>query len=780
MALSDQIVESQTLSTSGVGSTTHTFSNVTVTQAPGAGATGRYQLLAVSAVSSASADVVIESISYGTEDLAPDKASEPTAASRPGTRNFSAGEWPTGANDLTITVSGGDIDCPVIRLMVVDQVADACLPPYGTGLRSDTFNRLSLNPMWTLDVGGSNDASNVTATMVEDSGTFALRLDPSDASPAYLNDDRSPSVYQSVSDGDFDVTINKNPGSDIDTTNANFRSLSGLLAEDTTADDWVIGASNEGASFDLRFLDGGGTDVNNITGGLAEADTEWIQLTRSGDDFEGFSGTTQVGLTSRSTDTQTLTLTRIGVIAGKTTFSAGNSGAADFFSFINNDAAVTRDLEDSDTALEFLGDTAAAATSIELAFTEDTTAGAGLVNIAIIAADDAAGAMSAGTGDELLDDGVVSSTDGIRYAIVGALTEVSGTTAGTTIGASWAGAANASISGSQFRVEGLAGGGGIVANHALPAPTQAASVAVIAKATAAHNLPAPTQSADVGVVGKATAAHALPAPTQTAAASVIAKTTGDHSLPAPTQSASLEAIGKVSAAHALPAPVQTATAAAIAKVTAAQSLQAPTQQANISASDVGTIVANQALQAPSQTATMAAIAKATADHSLPAPAQSAQAQAIAKVSAAHVLQAPTQSASIDATIGTSIVAAQTLPAPSQSATVKPIAKATGAHALPAPIQTAALDVIEVPEIIAAHRLPAPTMAASLAVISRVAASHALPAPSQSAFVRTGERQAIALVGSLPGSTNLQGARPAISLTGKIDQQSIALSGSTPA
>lgn len=297
--------------------------------------------------------------------------------------------------------------------------------------------------------------------------------------------------------------------------------------------------------------------------------------------------------------------------------------------------------------------------------------------------------------------------------------------------------------------------------------------------TGAHALPAPTQSAAAKVIGKASAAHALPAPTQAAAVAVVAKATASHSLPAPTQSATVGAIAKVAAAHALPAPTQAAGVAAITEVTAAHALPAPTQTAVLSASDVGTVTADHSLPAPTQSATVGVIAKAAAAHALPAPTQTALAKAIAKTAAAHSLPAPTQTAVVSAAITRSITATHVLPAPTQAAAARVIAKANGIHTLPAPTQSASLDVIEVPEITAAHRLPAPTMSASLAVISRVAANHALPAPSQSAFVRTGERQAIALVGSLPGSINLQGAKPAISLTGEINQRGIALGGSIP-
>ena len=50
-----------------------------------------------------------------------------------------------------------------------------------------------------------------------------------------------------------------------------------------------------------------------------------------------------------------------------------------------------RDQEDANTALEFLSTTAASATSVQLDFTEDTAGvGEGLIDLAIIAADDAA------------------------------------------------------------------------------------------------------------------------------------------------------------------------------------------------------------------------------------------------------------------------------------------------------------------------------------------------------------------------------------------------------
>jgi hypothetical protein len=87
--------------------------------------------------------------------------------------------------------------------------------------------------------------------------------------------------------------------------------------------------------------------------------------------------------------------------------------------------------------------------------------GAGIIDLAIIAADDGASAIGEGSGDELLDSGTLSSTDGITYAIVGTLTSVSGATAGTEIGADWTGSVNASAAGMQFRIEELVGDAGV-------------------------------------------------------------------------------------------------------------------------------------------------------------------------------------------------------------------------------------------------------------------------------------------------------------------------------
>jgi len=148
---------------------------------------------------------------------------------------------------------------------------------------------------------------------------------------------------------------------------------------------------------------------------------------------------------------------------------------SDVNQFINRNAAVTRTAQDDQTALEFLGGTVAGATAINETFAETTNEGAGLVALGIIAASDSAGAITEGTGDELISSGLVTSTAGIRYAIVGVQTAVSGATTSGQIGGTWTGAAAASMSADQYRIDDLSEGGG--ADLALVESTRASGAA---------------------------------------------------------------------------------------------------------------------------------------------------------------------------------------------------------------------------------------------------------------------------------------------------------------
>lgn len=441
-----QIVESQTLTDSGVGATSKTFTSVSITQADGAGNTGRYQLHALVGVASASAGVRIENVTVGSEVLARDELGTATAANRPATRTFSAGEWATGSQNVVVECSGGNIDSIIVFLFISDEVADECLPPYGTAPRTDTFNRMSLNPMWTLD-----DADgDITASFVQTGGIIRLNLSVA-ATAADFGDgsdsNRSPNLHQAIGNVDFDVTTH------FETIPTTGTPVIGTHCEES-ADDFNflrVGAYVFGGSA-TQFMDyGEGVGNYTIEGetGTAAANSQYIRLARATNDFDGDNSSNGSTFNNVNDTTLTLTVARVGL--NVSTYGP-DAYDIDVFEFINNDNAA-RTPQDAQTALQFLSDTAASATAHSLAFTEDTTEGAALIDIAIVAADDAAGAMSAGTGDELLAQGVISSTDGIRYAIVGALTEVSGTTAGTTIGATWSGSANASASGLQFRVE---------------------------------------------------------------------------------------------------------------------------------------------------------------------------------------------------------------------------------------------------------------------------------------------------------------------------------------
>ena len=452
MALTDQIVESHTRTATAVGATTANLSNVTLTQADGASTTGRYQLHAAVAVSSSSANVEITGLSFGSEDMAPSKSSEvTTAGARPATRMFSAGEWPTGAQTPTVTVSGGNIDAVVVYFFVLDEVAEECLAPFGTSPRTDTFNRLSLNPMWTNDPG---DGTGGTVPFVQTGGIINLVYTWAAGGGSHYQQ-RGPNVQQSVSDGDFSITVETDTQ---DSTNTIYGAVAEVAGDVGT---YVLAAhyAEDGVYFASYSSGSESVEVDDFGSGQSE----YTRLVRSGDDFTFFDSSNGSTFANIGTLTSAFTVARVGFTGGT---YASDASSFNCFGFINDNAAVTRTPQDADTALQFLSTNAASATSASLAFTEDTTAGAGLVNIGIIAASEAAGAITAGAGDELLADGLVSSTDGIRYAIVGALTEVSGTTSGTTISGTWTGAAPVSMSGDQMRVEALPSGGVEIAGTA--------------------------------------------------------------------------------------------------------------------------------------------------------------------------------------------------------------------------------------------------------------------------------------------------------------------------
>ncbi len=445
--LAGQIVEAQTLTDTAVGAVSKTFASTSVSQDDGAGTSGRYMLGALVAVSSATADVIIDEVAYGTETLAPDSPGQPTASGQPATRTFTAGEWPTGANDLVVTCSGGNIDAIVVYLFVIEEVADACLPPYGATPRTDTFNRLSINPMWTFDQG---DGSGSSVSMVESGGIYNLRMSFGSLSESHY-EARGPNLQQPVSDGDFDIHLHRDQigGSTW---------IGGLVAEVASDVGTYVFASHYSTEsrFFAFYINDTGTGVVDESGTTNES--EYPRLERDGDDFTMYAsnddGDSYIDI---ATTTVSMTIARVGIAQG--TYS-NDTGDAECYEFVNRNGP-SRDVQDGDTALEFLSTTAASAETASLAFSEDTGGvGAGLIDLAIIAADDAAGTMTAGGDDELLAEGVLSSTDGIRYAIVGALSRVVGTTSGATVSADWSGSANASAAGLQFRVEQLTASSG--------------------------------------------------------------------------------------------------------------------------------------------------------------------------------------------------------------------------------------------------------------------------------------------------------------------------------
>ena len=439
VSVASQTVESDTLTDNDVGAASKTFAGVSITQASGAGSSGRYQLHALVTVSSASAGVTIDSVTVGSEVLAPDAPGQATASGRPAVRTFSAGEWAAGSQNVVVDVSGGTIGDIVVHWRIIEEVADACLPPYGAVPRSDTFNRLSVNPMWVWDEGNGTGAS---FAMVQNAGISNLRIThASNSKSHYL--DRGANLQQDVPNGDFDVTVNKNQING----NAN---IGGLVAEIAADTETYVAAFHYsfGGKYFATYNGGSETSIVDTSGPASDA--TWIEFTRTGNTFAFSDSSDGVTFSSVGSTGFTMTVARLGFATGTYTNTAGT---ADYFSFINNDGPV-RDLQDADTALQFLSNAADAQTSRSLAFSEDTTAGAGLIDLAIIAADDAAGTMSAtGTDAELLDEGVTGGANGIRYAIVGALHEVSGTTSGETIGANWSGAAAAAAAGLQFRIE---------------------------------------------------------------------------------------------------------------------------------------------------------------------------------------------------------------------------------------------------------------------------------------------------------------------------------------
>lgn len=724
MALVDQIVESHTRTDTAVGATSAALTNVTIAQTDGAGTTGRYSLHAAVAVSSSSAGVEITGLSFGSEDMAPSKSSETTTAgARPATRMFSAGEWPTGAQTPTVTVTGGNIDAVVVFFFVLDEVAEECLAPFGVAPRWDTFNRLSINPMWTLDQG---DGSGATASMVLVGGIPTLRTITDNLTQSYFGA-RGLSLQQSIGNIDLDIALQKETiGND-----SQDGKLEGLVVEIAgNAGTYALGSNYEfsgAAHYVAHYTNDSETSVADS--GSTDADTEFPRLERVGNAWEFFESDDGSTFSSVATFNHTMTAARCGIALGG---FLGAVHTTDIQQFINRNASVTRTPQDAQTALQFLS-TNGTGTSTSLAFTEDTNEGAGLVNIGIIAASDAAGAITEGTGDELIASGLVSSTDGIRYAIVGALTEVSGTTSGTTIGGSWTGSAPVSMSADQYRVEALAGGGAeVTGDHDIAVPTQDAAVALIGKVDGDQTVSVPTQDAALTVTASSevTADQTIAVPTQDAAVQLIGKVAAAQALPVPTQDAALAAIAAVSAAQDISVPVQGAALAAIAKIDAAQTIGVPTQDATLG--QVGGITAAHVIDVPTQDAALASIIKATAAQTIAVPGQAADVDVIAKVDAAHALAVPTQDASLGQVGG--IAADHEIAVPTQAAALGAIAKASGDQTVSVPVQDAALDLIG--EVTSDQIVAVPTQAADVGLIGKITADQTIPVPSQVAAVRT--------------------------------------------
>lgn len=396
---------------------------------------------ALVSVTSASAGVSVDSVAIGGTDLQPDAPGTVTAASRPASRTFTGGDWPSGAQDVVITASG-TIDSIVVYLFTMPEVARECLPT-GAGL-ADPFNRLSIAPKWTFSTGDVASAT-VAATNFGAEG-HGVEIDINDGSGEWFDGAEGTLLYQAHDNSDFDISVYMGT----DDLDESITSQGFLFWQDD--DNWVRVDRGFQAGDD-DFLRGVTTNNNTALGSdtLTKADLRYIRVRRTGTLFEGFRSDDGINWIFVGDATAGFTINRIGLWYGKGSGTVLDNKRFLYFQDETDKARV----EDSGTALQFLSATTAAATSVSLPFTEDTDQGAALVGIGIIAADDAAGAIAAGAGSDLLDQGVVSGTDGIRYAVVSRTTPVSGFTAGGAIDGSWTGAASASAAGLQLRVEDL-------------------------------------------------------------------------------------------------------------------------------------------------------------------------------------------------------------------------------------------------------------------------------------------------------------------------------------
>lgn len=214
--------------------------------------------------------------------MAPSKSSEvTTAGGRPATRAFSAGEWPTGTQTPTVTVSGGNIDA-VLVFFFLDEVADACLPPYGASPRTDLFNRQSLNPMWTLDQG----AGNIALSFPQTGGIIRCNIDWNNAAADWSGSTRGPSVYQDVSDVDFDIEVQKDPLP----TNGGAQNVAGLIFESSNSAGldylnfihYTFGSSH---SVTCSEADDGSQSYV-FDAGTASGETAYVRATKSGNSYE--------------------------------------------------------------------------------------------------------------------------------------------------------------------------------------------------------------------------------------------------------------------------------------------------------------------------------------------------------------------------------------------------------------------------------------------------------------------------------------------------------------
>lgn len=746
MALTDQIVESQTLTDSSVAAATKTFASVSVTQDDGAGTTGRYMLGALVAISSSSAGVTIDSVTYGTEELAPDAPGEATAASRPATRSFTAGEWTTGGQNLVVEVSGGNIDAVVVFLYIIEEVADECLPPYGASPRTDTFNRLSLNPMWTFDPA---DNASATFTFSQSAGIIRGTFNLPDVVGDYgegSGDTRSPNISQAVSNVDFDVTahleqVDTAPGNEV---------TSGIHAE-KAADSPVTYIRTGFYTFGsaahpfVDLTDEGTFSLEEDDGNVGAASSAYQKFGRATNAFTGSYSTDGTSFTDHDAVSLTFTVARLGVNFGIWDGSA--TAELDVFEFINNDNAA-RDVQDAQTALEFLSDTAASATSISLAFAEDTNEGAGLINIAIIAADDAAGTMSAGTGDDLLDDGVVTSTDGIRYAVVGALTEVSGTTAGTTIGSTWTGAANASAAGAQFRVEELPAGGASGA-ATVPLPTAAGTSTAIVDGAGAATVDLPALSGTSAVVVNSDGAASVTLPTASGTGTQVTAIDGDGAatvdLPTSSSSSNVEVNADGAAAIALP----TSSSAGVAIV----------------ASD-GTATVN--LPTVSSASTVVVNADGGANVAVPAAVGSGSVETQVNGAGAATVELPTAAGTSDLVVAGAGAATINLPASSASSAVIVTGNGVATINLPASSATGSQGSVSNASGTASVALPTASGSSAVVIDGTGASSAPLPTLSaSSAIIVSGDGSASVTLPAAAGAgglaANVGDGAPAVDL-----------------